>query len=241
MKRFLTLVATLTLAVTAFAGDEAPKTLTTLKGQRYENVRILKAYPHGLAFAHSKGAAQILFTELPQTWRTRYNYDAAAAKKYVDTHVEAQRAREVAAKRQQVDAARSRAFARSGGISHGVRGPWAAAGYPLPVDGFYDGGYLPPLGASYAWDGTKRRSHTSRNWPPANYIANRYTDTSSFLMFGGYAYPTPGTYNQRAAHYPLRQVPTRTFLQGPRYGAPGSNIGGTGLINQSRSSSILHR
>jgi hypothetical protein len=69
--------------------------ITTLDGQRYDEVSITRVDPDALSFTHAAGAATVDFENLPPELRTKYNYDAVKAKE----------ARE--ARRQKSDAAKS--------------------------------------------------------------------------------------------------------------------------------------
>ena len=60
------------LALTAGA-SEWPPTLVTLKEKSFSEVCVLKAYPEGLAFAHSRGAAQIPFGQLTPSSYSPYS------------------------------------------------------------------------------------------------------------------------------------------------------------------------
>ena len=61
-------------AVTA-AADTNLFDLITLSSNKYEKCRITKVDPSAITVLHSKGIARIPFSDLPEEWQQKYNYD----------------------------------------------------------------------------------------------------------------------------------------------------------------------
>ncbi|MCO5045345.1 MAG: hypothetical protein M9935_08740 [Kiritimatiellae bacterium] len=66
----------------AAPGKSEPLTITTRKGTTYENCRLLRVEPDGISYAHSRGIAKLLFSELPPEFAKRYGYNPQAARDY---------------------------------------------------------------------------------------------------------------------------------------------------------------
>jgi hypothetical protein len=56
--------------------------ITTLNGVTYTNCRISRAEPDGITVFYAKGIAKIPFAELPEEYRTKYNYNPTNAAAY---------------------------------------------------------------------------------------------------------------------------------------------------------------
>ncbi len=170
----------LSAAVSATAGESGTLTISTVTGQTYQNCRVLKAYPHALAFAHSRGIAQVTFTQLAPEWREKYHYDEAAATAYVKKHT-ASPARQIA-----VGEAGRRA-GWNGGHGGYDAGWGTTAGLGLDNR----------LGPALGWDGKRQRGGNGSGYgygygsgyPGTVYGYNPRTTVPSYLMFGGGRYP----------------------------------------------------
>jgi hypothetical protein len=70
----------------ARASSEAASTsrfdIVTLSSNAYERCRISKVEPSAITFFHSKGIVRIPFSDLPEEWQKKYNYDPEKAKAY---------------------------------------------------------------------------------------------------------------------------------------------------------------
>lgn len=56
--------------------------ISTLTGKVYRRCEIVKVHPDGVSFTHTKGAAKVLFSDLPEEWRQRLGYDPVKAAAY---------------------------------------------------------------------------------------------------------------------------------------------------------------
>ena len=122
-KSFLFLLAlTAMLPATVMATIDR---ITTIRGKSYRQCEIVRVHPDGVSFTHANGAAKILFTDLPESWRKRLGYSPAKAEAYE---------KELAEKRERQAQARAaqRRRRRSGGASHPPphRGRAGARGHP---------------------------------------------------------------------------------------------------------------
>lgn len=71
----------LVLTGTGYAGDT--ETLTTLKGKRYEKVRVTEVTPATVTIKHSAGVCRIPIAEFPADVRKRFGYDEGKAKAWL--------------------------------------------------------------------------------------------------------------------------------------------------------------
>ena len=201
-------VFAISAAVSASAGEAGGMTISTTNGQTYQNCRVLKAYPHALAFSHSRGIAQVTFTQLAPEWREKYRYDEAAAAAYVRKHTAAP-ARQIA-----VGEAGRRAGGRIGGGGGYGNGWGTTAG--LGPDNL--------LGPSYGWNGRRDRGGNGYGYgyPGAVYGYNPKTTVPSFLMFGGGRYPG---YNQPGLIAPR----TQTIAPASSFRSPIPRVSGAAI------------
>ena len=101
MKAFTPLLLALLASASLHA---APiKEITSLKGKTYYQCEIVQVHPDGVAFTHANGAAKVLFTDLPQTWRDRLGYDPQKAKAYEREQAEMQRQQQTMAEMKFLD------------------------------------------------------------------------------------------------------------------------------------------
>lgn len=101
MKAFTPLLLALLASASLHA---APiKEITSLKGKTYYQCEIVQVHPDGVAFTHANGAAKVLFTDLPQTWRDRLGYDPQKAKAYEREQAEMQRQQQTTAEMKFLD------------------------------------------------------------------------------------------------------------------------------------------
>jgi hypothetical protein len=107
MKAFLILFSLALSVIQAAPIDQ----ITTLHGKIYRQCEVVRVHPDGVSFTHANGAAKILFTDLPETWRTRFGYDPAKAAAY--ECVINERRQQIAAERSRRDAELSRAMAEA--------------------------------------------------------------------------------------------------------------------------------
>lgn len=76
MKTFSLLIFTIQLGLTFAARAYEPTTIETAQGKIYQRCRIIKRDPDGVSFAHSKGTAKVLFSDLSEPMRNALGYDA---------------------------------------------------------------------------------------------------------------------------------------------------------------------
>ena len=56
-------------------------------GKVYQNVTIKSVNPQGMEISHSTGAARVLFGDLPQAWRDRFDYDPNEADAFAQNQI----------------------------------------------------------------------------------------------------------------------------------------------------------
>ena len=139
--------------------------IKTLRGKTYRRCEIVRVHPDGVSFTHANGAAKILFTDLPKSWRTRFGYDPEKAAAY-ETEVN-ERRKKIAAARAREDAELSRNLAEAERLSRirqlalaaqadaerqAVANSFVVPSYPiLPVLGaVYDGRSYHQRGSRFA-------------------------------------------------------------------------------------------
>ncbi|MBL9183967.1 MAG: hypothetical protein JNN17_17630 [Verrucomicrobiaceae bacterium] len=88
-----TLILTLA-ALAGFSAGAAADTITTIRGKTYVDCKIAQVHPDGISFTHRKGAAKILFTDLPSSMREKYGYDPKKAAAYSKKITEQRKERE---------------------------------------------------------------------------------------------------------------------------------------------------
>lgn len=64
------------------ASVEEVKTITTLRGRSFHQCRVSQVHPDGVSFFHAKGAAKVLFTELPESMKKKFGYNAKRAEEH---------------------------------------------------------------------------------------------------------------------------------------------------------------
>ena len=111
------LALALLLAVTSHlrADEGEALDIKTTSGKTYSHCQVVRVYPDGVAFRHSKGMAKVLFTDMTTEWRQHFGYDAAKVEAY-DRKVSEDRAkaREVsAAKNAEVQKAWAQAYVQA--------------------------------------------------------------------------------------------------------------------------------
>lgn len=62
--------------------------VTTLSGQTYRQVRLVRVEPDGIVWEHVTGVCKVAFTDLPEALRQRYHYNAAQAAAYQAAQVQ---------------------------------------------------------------------------------------------------------------------------------------------------------
>ena len=107
MKAFLILFA---LSLSGIRADPIDQ-ITTLHHKIYRQCEVVRVHPDGVSFTHANGAAKILFTDLPEAWRTRFGYNPAKAAAY--ECVINERRQQIAAQRSRRDAELRRAMAEA--------------------------------------------------------------------------------------------------------------------------------
>ena len=100
-------VTLLVLAAVFVSAPARADDLVTIKGKRYEKVRVTEITPVTIAFTHSSGVARLPFTELGPDVQKKFGYDEAKARAWlaeqarVAAAAEQARKEESARKRQQ--------------------------------------------------------------------------------------------------------------------------------------------
>ena len=107
MKALLILFA---LSLSGIRADPIDQ-ITTLHHKIYRQCEVVRVHPDGVSFTHANGAAKIMFTDLPEAWRTRFGYDPAKAAAHESVINE--RRQQIAAERSRRDAELSRAMAEA--------------------------------------------------------------------------------------------------------------------------------
>ena len=96
MKTFSLLIVTIQWGLMVAATAYEPTTIETAQGKIYQQCKIMKRDPDGVAFSHSKGVAKVLFADLAEPMRNALGYDAVKGDAYEKEHAEARRAAEQA-------------------------------------------------------------------------------------------------------------------------------------------------
>lgn len=83
MKRLvcLALLVSSLMPLRAAPVESVPE-ITTLRGRTYRDCRIRQVHPDGVSFIHANGAAKILFTDLPDSWKKKLGYNKQRAEEY---------------------------------------------------------------------------------------------------------------------------------------------------------------
>lgn len=76
------LLIAIVLSSLPLAAEDSYAKLTTLKGREYLAVTVSKVEPDGLRIRHESGTAKLLFQDLPEDVRTKYDYDPAAGEHF---------------------------------------------------------------------------------------------------------------------------------------------------------------
>lgn len=62
--------------------SEMVGTITTLRGRSYHECRISQVHPDGVSFFHAKGAAKVLFSDLPEPLRKKFGHNPERAEAF---------------------------------------------------------------------------------------------------------------------------------------------------------------
>ncbi len=85
------------LVLLAWAGaagaQEDRVSFTTTLGESFENAKLVRVEPDGIAISHSRGITKVPLEQLPEEVRARFNLDGANAARYRARQAEAARAR----------------------------------------------------------------------------------------------------------------------------------------------------
>jgi hypothetical protein len=73
----------------AVAGADDDQTLVTLKGQKFEKVRVTEITPATVTIRHSHGLARMLLADFPADVQKRFGYDEAKARAWLAAQVKA--------------------------------------------------------------------------------------------------------------------------------------------------------
>ncbi|MFT5466674.1 MAG: hypothetical protein ACI8UO_001774 [Verrucomicrobiales bacterium] len=79
----------LALVLALGLGSATAEDLTTLAGRTYLEARVTKVFPDGVIIFHSKGVAKVGYTNLPNDWQERFEFDPEKAKAFAE--IEAKR------------------------------------------------------------------------------------------------------------------------------------------------------
>ncbi len=83
MKSTLLVACSLTLLLSPVANAvDQVEEIVTLRGRTYRDCRISQVHPDGVSFFHAKGAAKVLFTELPNSWKKKFGYNEQRAEEF---------------------------------------------------------------------------------------------------------------------------------------------------------------
>ncbi len=79
----LLLITTGVIALRAAEPElQKPMELTTLLGETYHNARIIKATPEAITVVHDAGVSKVLFENLGDDWKQKYNYNPDKAREF---------------------------------------------------------------------------------------------------------------------------------------------------------------
>ena len=91
MKTFSLLIFTIQMGLTVAAMAYEPTTIETAQGKTYQRCKIIKRDPDGVSFAHSRGTAKVLYSDLSESMRNALGYDARKEEAYVREQAEARK------------------------------------------------------------------------------------------------------------------------------------------------------
>lgn len=91
MKTFSLLIFTIQMGLTVAAMADAPTTIETVQGKTYQRCKIIKRDPDGVSFAHSRGTAKVLYSDLSESMRNALGYDARKEEAYAREQAEARK------------------------------------------------------------------------------------------------------------------------------------------------------
>lgn len=121
MKALLLFVLALGLAssdaLAAAPGDHIAE-ISTIRGTTFRKCVIVRIYPDGVSFTHSKGAAKIQFTDLESEWRDELGYDSKKAAAYQKDLAERRKLESERRAQLQQDRARAQILAQEAQIKH---------------------------------------------------------------------------------------------------------------------------
>jgi hypothetical protein len=134
----LILSAILTINPVRAGGDEtALESLTTVNGETFHKVKVLKHDPDGLMFRHAKGIAKIPFANLSEEVQKRYEYKPEAAAAFVKEHLDAEKEAKAKAAAARAEARERKATEKAIELQMQLMRQQAAAAA-------FDGGYVIP-------------------------------------------------------------------------------------------------
>jgi hypothetical protein len=85
MKTLLALIfLTASVTIASGAAVQTVPELPTLLGRTYRDCHIKQIHPDGVSFTHASGAAKVLYSDLPDTWKKKLGYNEKRAKAYED-------------------------------------------------------------------------------------------------------------------------------------------------------------
>jgi hypothetical protein len=91
MKTFSLLILTIQFGLTVAAIAFEPTTIETAQGKIYQRCKIIKRDPDGVSFAHSKGTAKVLYSDLSESMRNALGYDARKEEVYEKEQAQARK------------------------------------------------------------------------------------------------------------------------------------------------------
>lgn len=214
----LSALFTIVSPVVAGEGEVALGTLTTVNGETFNEVKVLKHDPDGLMFRHAKGIAKIPFANLSEEVQKRYEYKPEAAAAFVKEHVDAEKEAKAKAAAARAEARERRAMQKAMELQMQLIRQQAAAAagdggyiipgfadFGLPTHG-YGLGYWPDLAPgqdglldlarrTYQWDRDRLfgdysiRKNIGPNAPLSSGSVT-HSNVRALSTFGGYRYPT---------------------------------------------------
>lgn len=236
MKRLLYSMGILAVAVFTARADSAAVTITTLFGRTYHECQIIRVHPDGVSFTHSRGAAKVLFDDLPQGLRTRFGYDARKAdafereiaeRRRAETQARAERDRELAkaltvAHEMEVERLRTQRVQALGmqaiACNSGFGWPWMT-----PVAGFER---FPPLGPFVDGRFFRRGARRDRLTWDSRGLVPLAPGTGGVVEFpsGGIQFFAPGMWSSPTLGRYVPGSPVPTAIRAGAVGRSGSTM-----------------
>ncbi len=238
MKTFSLLILSIQFGLTVAATAYEPTTIETAQGKIYQRCKIIKRDPDGVSFAHSRGTAKVLFSDLSESMRNSLGYDARKEEAYEKDQAEARKATTQAKRERETKLAEAIITARA---KYSAQQPVV---YVQQANGGYIRSLAPVLGlgqignSGYGSGGHHGHGHghgvnQPRGWSPT--VSSIGAGTGGVYVPQGHGlnfYGFPGVNWSPTLGYTNANINTPTFFGQPNAGVvPGVGIHGSATLS----------